>query len=76
MIGRWLARRAERRLHDDTAYGCRYWWGDRAGVNLRAVCPICGPLADPPVLDVHAADPDAEADRYAAAVAEWARGRS
>lgn len=46
-IDRWLDRRAERAAHDDTAYGCRYWWGDRAGVNLRAVCPVCEPQPKP-----------------------------
>lgn len=33
----------DKKLHDPSAYGCRYWTGDRAGVELRAVCKICGP---------------------------------
>lgn len=27
--------------HNATAYNCRYWTGDRAGYDLRAVCPAC-----------------------------------
>lgn len=45
MIGaveRWLDSFLERGQHDDTAYGCIYWRGDRAGVDLNALCGICG----------------------------------
>lgn len=27
--------------HDKTAVNCVRWTGDRAGVDLRAVCPVC-----------------------------------
>jgi len=27
--------------HDVTAYNCRFWTGARAGVDLKAVCPVC-----------------------------------
>jgi hypothetical protein len=42
-IDRWLDRRAERASHDDTAYNCEYWWGDRAGTDHYAVCRLCPP---------------------------------
>lgn len=29
--------------HDETAYNCRYWTGDRKGYNLNAVCWECQP---------------------------------
>ena len=37
----WLKNRRESKSHDATAFGCRYWSGDRAGVNLKAVCQVC-----------------------------------
>lgn len=40
----WLARRAERRKHNDRDFFCRYWWGDRSGslVGLdKETCTIC-----------------------------------
>lgn len=42
MIRRMLAARRERLRHDPQAYGCIYWTGDRRGVDLKAVCPVCG----------------------------------
>lgn len=43
MFKKFRARRAERRLHNDESYDCIYWWGDRAGINLRATCQVCTP---------------------------------
>lgn len=33
-----------KRGHNDRDCGCRYWWGDRRGYDIRAErCPICNP---------------------------------
>ena len=34
--------RAQKRLHNDLDFDCRYWWGDRQG-SLQARCPVCNP---------------------------------
>lgn len=41
----WLAkrreRRAERALHNEQDFHCKYWTGDRAGYDLDAKCTYC-----------------------------------
>lgn len=46
LMKRWLAERAERRLHNDRDYACRYWWGDRNGSAVGVMnerCLVCRP---------------------------------
>lgn len=41
---KWLARRKERRLHNDRDYECKHWWGDRGGyAHNKERCNICNP---------------------------------
>lgn len=29
--------------HNDEDIRCKFYWGDRSGMDMRARCPICNP---------------------------------
>lgn len=42
----WLKNRRERQEHNDRAFNCRYWWGDRSGSLVGVTnerCLVCNP---------------------------------